>query len=405
MHLLNLVNERGLTPKWVALTEGGEYHSPCPSCGGTDRFIIQPNKQMKNCMGYYFCRQCGVKGDSIQFCLDYLDFTNFKEAADYAKANLPNLGHNIFTKKNTPDFLAVLNKPSKIWDQQASKIVQEAHDCILLQNDILQNLNNRGLPIDVIKKNKIGWLPENKNFEGHEWGLEKEKVWFPAGLLIPTIEQDGSIIRLKIRRKDWRMGDELPKYIAISGSMKGFNIIGNKKNHVVIIVESELDAYALHHIVGNFAVIIAIGGSIKNPDRVTGYLAQNKPFLLICHDNDDAGINMLHKWKDLYSHAQPCPTPIGKDIGEAIQQGFDIRDWILKILVKFWDKEDQDLIYWFLDYIHKSRKKHNINEIFVNTEQEIMLGHNSPRAKTRELQNGLKLVKDTLDEYLKKING
>lgn len=334
MILLNLVHEKGITPKRVAYTEGGEYHSPCPSCGGTDRFVIQPHKQMKNCIGYYFCRQCGVKGDSIQFCLDYLGFTNFKEAANYVGAKIPEILPNIFLQQKSKPVTVVVNKPPVMWTQQAYNIVQEAHDFLLSQEDILQTLHKRGLPIAAIKKYKIGWLSEDKSFEGHVWGLEKETNWFPAGILIPTIEQDQTVIRLKIRRRDWLVGDALPKYIAISGSMNGLNIIGDKKNTIMIVVESELDGYALHHAVGDFAVIVAIGGCTKNLDSLTAYLANSKKVLLVCHDNDDAGRIMLRKWQQLYSHAKGYTTPLGKDIGEAIEQGLNLRSWIFTILIQ-----------------------------------------------------------------------
>src|ERR1700682_3772091 len=50
-------------------------------------------------------------------------------------------------------------------------------------------------------------------------------------------------------------------------------------------------------------------------------LARN---LLICHDNDAAGEKMFAKWKRLYPDAVKYPTPVGKDIGEAIEMGFDV---------------------------------------------------------------------------------
>jgi hypothetical protein len=39
---------------------------PCPNCGGDDKFIFWPKDDQ------YWCRQCNVKGDSIQFCRDFL---------------------------------------------------------------------------------------------------------------------------------------------------------------------------------------------------------------------------------------------------------------------------------------------------------------------------------------------
>ncbi|MCX5922142.1 MAG: toprim domain-containing protein [Candidatus Dependentiae bacterium] len=407
MILLNLVHEKGLTPKWVASTEGGEYHSSCPSCVGTDRFVIQPSKQMKKCVGSYFCRRCGAKGDSIQFCLEYLGLS-FKEAVDRVGAKMPEKIPNIFAKKKSNSAGATINKPSAMWSQQARKLVDEAHENLLSQKGILALLNKRGLPIDAIQQYKIGWIEQSKNMEGHLWGLEKETIWLPAGILIPTIEKSQSVIRFKIRRKDWQPNDQYPKYIALSGSMSGLNIIGDKNNPIMIVVESELDAYALHHAVRDFAVVVAVGGCTKNPDSVTDYLAKNKTVLLICHDNDDAGKNMLTKWKGLYSRAQGYPTPIGKDIGEAIEQGLDLRTWIIEklpvqmqydlhLINQPWSQEDQSLTDWVLHYINERTVT---RYTYDKLEQEINLGANSPRAKIGELQNYLKFMKRLIEgEY------
>lgn len=95
---------------------------------------------------------------------------------------------------------------------------------------------------------------------------------------------------------------------------------------------TELDAFALHYTVNDFANVVAVGSNIKNPDNVVDRIARHAKNLLICHDNDDAGITMLNKWQTLYKHAKPYPTPFGKDIGESIQQGLNIKEWLLKII-------------------------------------------------------------------------
>ncbi len=403
MVLIELVKRIGIVAKWVATTQGGEYHSSCPECGGKDRFVIQPNKQQKNCIGYYFCRQCDARGDSIQFCIEFLGYS-FKEAAEYVGAKLLDQKSAIFITKKNESPIMTLNKPSNGWMQQAWGIVQEAHEIMLSQEDILQVLNKRGLPIEAIKKYKIGGLTENKSLYGSDWGLKKD-IWLPAGIVIPTIEQEDQVIRLKIRRRDWKINDELPKYVAISESMNGLNIIGNKKHPVMVVVESELDAYALHHSVGDFAVIVAVGGCTKKPDPVTDHLARNKTVLLICHDNDDAGNSMFDKWKQLYSHAQRYPTIIGKDIGEAIEQGLDLRAWIIEklptqiqnnlhLIKPEWSEEEQALINFIQHYISERTVSRFVYEDLVN---EISLGPNSLRAKTGELQNGLRLMKRLIE--------
>lgn len=44
---------------WRLVRSGGELIGPCPKCGGSDRFSINPAKNVWN------CRQCGVGGDVI----------------------------------------------------------------------------------------------------------------------------------------------------------------------------------------------------------------------------------------------------------------------------------------------------------------------------------------------------
>ena len=76
--LLNLIPVQA---KKVASTGGGEYHSPCPFCGGKDRFIIQPRA------GRWMCRQCDKRGDAIEFVKEYHG-KDFKAACEYLRLEL-----------------------------------------------------------------------------------------------------------------------------------------------------------------------------------------------------------------------------------------------------------------------------------------------------------------------------
>lgn len=46
-----------------ARTSGGEYHGPCPLCGGKDRFMAWPEHPTKGPTAY--CRQCAKSGDAL----------------------------------------------------------------------------------------------------------------------------------------------------------------------------------------------------------------------------------------------------------------------------------------------------------------------------------------------------
>lgn len=398
MNLLDLASLAGLNPKRVASTQKGEYHSTCPFCPiSKDRFVIHPEKVMKNCVGSYFCRVCKKQGDAIQFCIDVLQYS-FQDAVDYVGAKIPKkVSHSFLPKKYTPP--TTIKTPHEKWLHQAQQLIEQAHACLLLHQDIIDKLTQRGLPLEAIKQYKIGLTLYDNNQNGEIWGQDKEMIWIPAGIMIPVIEHN-KVVRLKIRRTKWHENDTLPKYVIISGSMSGLNIIGDKKKPIMIVVESELDAYALHHALQDLAVIIAVGGCLKNPDSVTDYLAQNKDLLLICYDNDNAGIEMFNFWKKLYPYAQPCPTEIGKDIGNALEQGLNLRSWIIskipipmQIKLNFpqpWSAEDQILIDWIFTHINQPKINRSSYATLI---QELLLGSNSPRAKTRELQEGIQLMK------------
>ncbi|MBY0110027.1 MAG: toprim domain-containing protein [Candidatus Babeliaceae bacterium] len=333
MTLLELAYQAGINPKWVASTGGGEYHSSCPACGGRDRFFIQPSRQMSKCFGSYCCRQCGIFGDSLKFAQKFLNYS-FRDAADAVNATLPEITMS-FDRSSK---LVSLQEPPAIWKEKATDFVNHAHERLLQETDVLTYLQARGLPVDAVVRYKLGWSDINEFLPRVSWGLGKQLrpdgkqnlLWLPKGIVIPSIEQSGSVVRLKVRRCDWKSDDKLPKYVAISGSMNGLSRVGSKQR-IVIVVESELDAYALYYEVGDFACVVAVGSNIKNPDYVVDSLAKSATRLLICSDKDAAGQKMFTKWKKLYPHAKNYPTPIGKDIGEAIEEhGLNVREWILK---------------------------------------------------------------------------
>ncbi len=416
MNIINLAEQRGLGPKWVAGTNGGEYATFCPECSGTDRFRLWPNQKMKNCEGAYWCRQCEISGDSINFCMKYLNMT-FKQSIEY-------LGVSVESKR--PSFLLpisnktfpTISTSNNIWIERANLLVKLSHQEIFNHPEVVKVLEKRGLNLEAIKKYQIGYNAQEKFEERETWGLKNvdekgkhmSKVWIPVGIVIPTIDPKGKIARIKIRRKDWNVEDKFPKYVALSGGEDGLNIFGKTKDRkIVAIIESELDALAVDYLAGDFVCAIAIGGSKKNPDNLTDYIVKKAEHLLICHDRDDTGFEVFTKWKSLYLKSKRYFAPMGKDIGESIENGFDVRTWFMEALnwpeyldinatisESKWAGEDKALTDWILQYIEKMSS----NKFYINLANEIAQGPNSPRAKTGELQRGLRLMKSMLEEEL-----
>lgn len=333
MTILELANQIGLQPKWAASTGGGEYHSACPRCCGRDRFYIQPHRKMSKCLGYYRCRQCEIYGDAIEFAIQFLNYS-YTEAVKTVGANITErISLSMLKNFSFPQTIK-LQSPPKQWITNATDYVDHAHKILLQKKDVLTSLAARGIPSKAVKNYKIGWSHKDQFFSRSDWGLDQQlnrdgkprQLWIPEGLIIPTRESNGDVMRLKVRRYNWKESDTLPKYIAIPGSMNGLNIIGNPGNKIVVVVESELDAYAIDCAMRDFVCVIAVGSNIKNPDNVTDRLAQRASHLLICYDNDEAGQKMLTKWQDLYPHAKDFPVPKGKDIGEYIEAGGNIKN-------------------------------------------------------------------------------
>ncbi len=331
MDLINLASEIGLEPKRSASTNGSEYSSACPDCGGNDRFRIWPNQQTKNCVGKFWCRQCDKKGDAIQFCIDFLGLT-FQQAKEKLGVSIERRDCGRVVERS---FVApALIPPSDGWTQRAEDFVLWAHEQIWGFPDKVAWLTKRGIPELAIKNYKIGYCGRDIWVNPIEFGLDAgKKLFFPEGIVIPSIEPSEKIVRLKIRRTKWKEGDELPKYWAVRGSMNGLNMVGDFSKPMMLVVESELDAYAAHCAGSDSIFAVAVGSNTKNPDNVTDFWAKRRK-ILICHDNDEGGLAMNEKWQRLYPHAISSPVPLksGKDIGEAIENGLNLGEWITSIL-------------------------------------------------------------------------
>lgn len=57
-----------------------EYHGPCPSCGGTDRFILYEADNS------FWCRKCAVSGDPIALVRLVHGLGGFREAPRRVRA-------------------------------------------------------------------------------------------------------------------------------------------------------------------------------------------------------------------------------------------------------------------------------------------------------------------------------
>jgi DNA primase len=291
--LLELAQKNGLSPVKMTATE---YASSCPVCGGNDRFRLWPES------GRYWCRQCGAKGDAIQFLRDFSGLS-YKEAVRVAGKS--HLITNIATKAPTM-------AQSTQWRRTVSKLAQQCHDALLRDAEKLAWLRSeRGLTVETVKMFSLGWNHKNR------W---LDRRFLPSGLTIPWRD-----IRLRIRRDE--PGDR-GRYHVFKGSSTEPLEIGTPHNRAAIILESELDALLVHQIATRLFYIVALGSAQKLPSRSLLDRVKQAEVLLVALDSDKAGQKASSRW---LNHVPGCfrlPPIRGKDVTDMYKNGVDLNQWL-----------------------------------------------------------------------------
>lgn len=155
----------GTKIKKASARSGGEYHSPCPKCGGTDRFCVFPEQpggavaMQHGITGTWACpRHCEAGGDAIELLM-WAGGLTFKEACEELRIDLPERtqeerrkyrplrplpAHGVDTW--TPNSYTA---PAATWMEQATKLASEAHTRLLETPSVLSYLAKRGLPLEA----------------------------------------------------------------------------------------------------------------------------------------------------------------------------------------------------------------------------------------------------------------
>lgn len=346
-----LLLDRGITPRKVADTHGGEFASPCPLCGGKDRFRIWPEQGRG---GTWYCRVCDKGGDCIEF-LRVFDGLSFgaacKKLGVERRINPSVLPKSIRAAPFVP--VDKVSLPATDWVEKAGKLLACAEKSLASNSAMLDNLFWRGLPPPAVKRFRLGWLPGQKESGCYyrdrvSWGLPEEPgkygrskpLWIPAGLFIPAFAPDGSITRLRVRRDDALRSRFCPemKYMVIPGSSM-HPLLVNPDARAFVVVESELDAMACAFAceeAGLSVGALAVGTNMGKPDTIAHAALEKSLAILVALDFDEPGkdgirpgANGFAFWEKTYKQARRWPVPMGKDPGEAVSLGVDLSVWIL----------------------------------------------------------------------------
>lgn len=352
---------------------GSEWHGACPACGSgksgpekTDRFSVKPD-------GRFFCRSCTPSGGDAVAFLRKFEGKSCPEAhvalglechsATCPVANKCRKGRDQAPKRDDrqrqtaapaesrgPVWAPVeATEPAELWRSNASRLVEWAHERLLLEPDQLAWLAARGLPVDAVRKYRLGWWPETKFKTLSSWGLPEERhtttgkprrLWLPRGLVIPTFHGN-RVDRVRIRRHSEDLGDGLGKYVALKGSSDDVPVYGADRRGFVV-VESDLDGLLIDWLAGDLVGSVPLAScSVKPRSRAAAVLEQALVILVALdfeprHNEktgkyENPGGHSAIWWKKTYRQSKRWPTPSGKDPGEFFQDhGGDIRAWVLQ---------------------------------------------------------------------------
>jgi DNA primase len=332
MTILELIQSDGFFSKAVGSTGGGEFAGPCPWCGGDDRFRCWPNQGEA---GKYWCRGCGRSGDALQYLRDFRHMT-FPEACQFLGRELPppsSLTGNGPGKASWEPRATCA--PGDLWQIKARAMVADAsyHLFQPLGTRMLGWLTEkRGLTVETVKAAGLGYLPTDRWDLAPAWGLvevlkddgKPKKLWFPRGLTIP-LWQCSQILRLRIRRPK---SDGDPRYYLVRGSDTRAMILG-RDQPLSILVESELDALLLHQEAGDLVNVVSLGNAQTRPDHEAADLLQKSRLILVALDADQAGAKESWQWwREHYPQAHRWPPVAGKDPGDMLAAGVNLRSWI-----------------------------------------------------------------------------
>ena len=343
MGILDLVQADG---NEVKRKTSAEYSSRCPYCGGKDRFVIWPD-QGKD--GKWWCRQCGRRGDAIQYLRDVRKMS-FTEACHYVGREISNsppslsgkrfrtyrrTSHNCWVPRET-------TPPTDTWQGRAKKLIKDA-EWWLFQNHpfALKMLGwlreERGLSVETIKAYRLGLIVQKRFELPSQWGLEPllkadgktKKIVIPRGLSIPFC-QDSKIHRIRIRRPKMDLkSDEDNRYHTIRGSDSKPMIL-EPDREIQVVVESDLDAILVVQEAKGLVGAVSLGSAQKKPDKETATILRRSQLILVALDNDDPGGQEAWGWwlDNHFPQARRLPPIDGKDPGEMWEAGVNLREWI-----------------------------------------------------------------------------
>ncbi len=357
--------------------KGGEWHSPCPICGGTDRFSVFPEQeggelcQKYGLRGTWSCVRGFRKGGDLISWFTEVEGLTFQAACAELKIELEGRekirrGYRPLRMPQGSSEPAFAPKsylaPAEKWQEAATKLAYDAYHRLWQTPPIMNYLARRGLPQAAIDKYGLGYIEGEGKYPDcifrarsafglpEKFGRDGKLVHafrIPRGITIPVwTENMLNVLRIRIRRRDIdrdKSNPKDPKYLLVPQPGQPYSaplmlppadIAPDLATWVV--TEAEMDAMAIHFACQGAVGAISILTAKGKPDQAAHNALARCARILVALDADEdkadgsnPGAEAWLWWKKTYPQARLWPVPEGKDPGEAFARGVNLAEWIM----------------------------------------------------------------------------
>lgn len=324
MDIISVYEHSGRTLKRKS---DNEFAGSCPVCGGTDRLLLwKTSRDVRRFpRGNFYCRQCRSSGGPER--LAYLLQTS--SAAEVPSVHQARQVGSFVARRTVSRMQAV---PSAITDAGYQAIVAQAQN--LLNNGARNGLvkyflQTRGIELSTAVRHRLGYIDKGTKYEPLQPKPFEPRL--PIGLLIPNY-REGELRSIKVRAMDGdadNNGGYHAKYRELIGCPAMPYIIRAefRRNTPVLIVESELDTILMEQVMGSMFNYIALGSASASPDIEVAAMVETSGRVVFLPDYDKAGYEAYERWKRQFPKIELAELPRGKDPGEALKTGVDLRAW------------------------------------------------------------------------------
>lgn len=243
-------------------------------------------------------------------------------------------GHTYQTNPDRVTAPEACEPPCAQWQATGQAFVDYARRCFDYGGAACDYLNGRGLTDATIMAAQLGHNPTGRWSERSKWGLPAEgdntRIWIPQGIVIPWYV-GGVLWKISIRKVHTKPGDK--PYKTLPGSANAlYNAGAITAGHPAMLVEGVFDALSVQQEAGDLIAPVACGTSGARRARWIAQLALAEP-ILNSLDADAAGDDCRY-WMDALAPAVRSWRPYWDDPSRMLQDGADVRGWVLAGLGK-----------------------------------------------------------------------